>query len=688
MQQYFDDPQSQPNSAITGTLAYYFALTFASLAVAFMTLTGWLALGERVNISRRNLNKIEYFVAVFALILGIAAARTLWGLLRREQASWDWAQWVSLIGAGVGIMITSYAVLGATNATLHRDFLQSWAVVGAVLTTVSIAIYRWTTADSLYTPGRYLSIQLGASPSTGAIIGFVAIFLGFAMAADRFLLTESIANFLTRGSTRGIIAIAVTLLMISGEFDLSVGSILGVAGMTFILMLTEGFDTGIVNIPPQPVGVSITIALGFALLLGFINGLLMVATGIPSFIVTLGTLFAYRAITLVVVSEGRIIRYADYFNQDPIIYIDRWLLVAGPLLIAGAAAYAAYQALPALWQRFLHHFMNQSNNGSFGTLTAIVSALWALVITMLLGIVILWGIGAADVHRKQIDSLEGILYIVGFIVAVVAVFYASRFLSEAWGEFKDTRRLQSNLTHEELTRLSIVDRLANFVSDLLAYGYKVVGGLAGLLLSLAALILFISLLFEDRAGSMPISFFDLFNDKWTFNLEGVSRGLVSLNIPTTANFRNSIIWWVVLVVFFHIILTRTRYGNSVFAAGGNTGAARAQGINVTRIKVQGFMLTAFLAGIAAILETSRSPSVDPTEGTGWELETIAMTVVGGSLLSGGYGSVIGTMLGTLIFGMLATGLVLVSLPNRMFEGVIGVIMILAVILNNITKSRN
>jgi ABC-type xylose transport system permease subunit len=321
-----------------------------------------------------------------------------------------------------------------------------------------------------------------------------------------------------------------------------------------------------------------------------------------------------------------------------------------------------------------------------------MSGLWALIITALLAIVILWGLGAAFLHLDQVKSVEGLGFI-GLAVAIVVVFfYLSRFLGNEWQIFKQKRATLRQTSHEELANqpfyISITNGLLYFFEDLFTVGQKVLFGFIGIVLTVVAFGVCVNFLFVERDGSMAMSFFNLVNSRWAFTFEGVTHGLFSLNIPVTANFRNSIIWWVILVAFFHIILTRTRYGNAVFATGGNTQAARAQGINVTLIKVQGFMLTAFLAGLAAILETSRSPSVDPTEGTGWELETIAMTVVGGALLSGGYGSVIGTMLGTLIFGMLATGLVQVNLPNRMFEGVVGVIMIGAVILNNITKRRS
>lgn len=693
MQSYFDDPQSQANQNIIATIAYFTALTLGSIWVVVRILTGWIALGERNNISRNDINTIEWFVTIIAVLFAVVALRTLWGLLLRERASWDWAQWVSLIGAAFGIVISAYALLGSTNASQHRTFDNTEFIVGVALFILSVFIYQITTVESLYTPGRHISIQFGASPSTGAIIGFVAIFLGFAMAADSFLFTTSIANSLTRGSTRGIIAIAVTILMISGEFDLSVGSILGVAGMTFILTLTEGIDfLGPLSFGAQPVGISIVLALGFALILGLINGLLLVLTGIPSFIVTLGTLFAYRAITLVVVSEGRIIRYADYFDEDPIIHIDRWLLVAIPLLIFIAVAFIAYRILPQLWNQFINNWSIQHQNGSFGTTTAIANGLWALIITALLGIVILWGLGAALMHAEQIESIEGLGLLIVLVAVVVAFFYVNRYIGSAWQEFKQQRAMVRQISHEEMSSqpfyISIPNGIAYFLSDLFTIGERVLAGLVGIAISIAVFVVCLHFLFVERDGSLTISFFDVVNSRWSFTFAGVSRDLISLNIPVTANFRNSIIWWIILVVFFHIILTRTRYGNAVFATGGNTQAARAQGINVTSIKVQGFMLTAFLAGIAAILETSRSPSVDPTEGTGWELETIAMTVVGGALLTGGYGSVIGTMLGTLIFGMLATGLVQVNLPNRMFEGVVGVIMIAAVILNNLTKRRS
>ena len=182
---------------------------------------------------------------------------------------------------------------------------------------------------------------------------------------------------------------------------------------------------------------------------------------------------------------------------------------------------------------------------------------------------------------------------------------------------------------------------------------------------------------------VEVGYFNLFNGRVL--AIGSEGDFFHLNIPRDANVRLAILWWFIFVAFFHVILMNTRFGNSIFAAGGNQGAARAQGVNVDRVKVQNFVIVAVLTGIAAIYETARNPGVDPLKGQGWELEVIAMTVIGGALLTGGYGSVVGSLLGALIFGMLQTGLVLVGIESRLFTGTVGVIIIAAVVLNTFVR---
>jgi ribose/xylose/arabinose/galactoside ABC-type transport system permease subunit len=142
------------------------------------------------------------------------------------------------------------------------------------------------------------------------------------------------------------------------------------------------------------------------------------------------------------------------------------------------------------------------------------------------------------------------------------------------------------------------------------------------------------------------------------------------------------------VAIFWVVLGHTRYGNAVFATGGNQEAARAQGVNAQRVKVLNFVISGTLAAVGGIMEVGRFKVVEPLRGTGYELDAIAAVVIGGTLLTGGYGSVIGSVLGILIAFMLKTGTVLIGIKAEWFRGVLGIIMIAAVIINtNIRRQR-
>jgi len=600
IRRYFEENASPLGARLV--LLFMIALGVIGLLLAEQVLTGWLAMGERANISRRDINFVEWVAVAFGVIYAIAAFRTAYGWLQRERASWAWSQWVSFFTIILGFgLIMSVAIPAAFEAMTNAPSLRSAEPIrlipGFALFLCGLVAYRYVaqgTESSTenrvatgVTPTKGIQIELAKSPSAGAIIGFIFIFFGFIMATDLFLEQSSIASVLTNISSKGMMAIGITILMISGEFDLSVGSILGVTAMAFMSFMTEGIpgtDSG-----PIHELVAVGLALLVAIILGLINGLILVTTRIPSFIVTLGTLLAYRAITLVVIGGGRILRYRDYFDEFPQVVFSPWFFIVGSLIGLAILAFAAYRILPTLWRRTHALIDNHRENGNFGTTRAIVG------------------------------SLRFALIVGGFLVV------------GAW--------------------------------------------------------LILVILFHLEQNEMvTVGFFDIVNGRWEFTLNKVTQGAFEINIDRTANFRNAIIWWLFFVAFFQVILTSTRYGNAVFAVGGNEGAARAQGINVNRIKVQNFVLSALLTGVAAIYETTRNPGVDPLKGDGWELEVIAMTVIGGALLTGGYGSIFGSLLGALIFGMLQTGLVLVGVDSRLFQGTVGVIIIIAVVLN--TQVRN
>ena len=169
--------------------------------------------------------------------------------------------------------------------------------------------------------------------------------------------------------------------------------------------------------------------------------------------------------------------------------------------------------------------------------------------------------------------------------------------------------------------------------------------------------------------------------------EGGSWLLSALGGRFAGGFHTSLFWFVLIVLIFQVVLTQTRYGNGVYATGGDPGAARALGVNVARTKIINFVLSAMLAALAGIIQFSRFKSVDPLRGQEWELQAIAAAVIGGTLLTGGYGSILGTALGVMMIGMVRSGLVLAGAPAYWYRAFIGVILIAAVIINVRIRGR-
>ena len=388
-------------------------------------------------------------------------------------------------------------------------------------------------------PYDAIRTRLARSPEAGAAAGFSVIFLVFALATpDTFLSHSAISSILNSQAVPGILAIGITLLMISGEFDLSVGSILGVSSLAFLYATVNGV----------PILLAVAIGLVVGGMLGLINGLLLISTGIPSFIITLGTMLAYRAIPLTAISGGRIIRYADYSRESPVLE---------------------------------------------------VPGLVVFILTLTLFFLVLWI--ARDIWRARNQSIKSRI-----LVAAALLFVAY---------------------------------------------------------------LIIEALFHPLMP-VKIDFFYVLNGR-------IEPG----------NYRTGILWWIGLTAVFAIILSQSRFGNAVFATGGNAQAARLQGIRIDRVRVTNFVISGFLAALAGIIQVARLKSVDPLRGTGLELEVIAAVVIGGTLLTGGYGSLIGSAIGTALTGMLRTGLVLMQVPSNAFRGAIGAIMIAAVVINNFVRKE-
>lgn len=312
--------------------------------------------------------------------------------------------------------------------------------------------------------------RLSYIPEAVVLISFFLLFIFFSFSAPHFLTPIAIGNILTFGSITGIVAIGVGMLMISGEFDLSVGSNFALAGYVLALSINGG----------MPVVLAILLAILTSTGLGLLNGVIVTRTGIPSFIATLGTMLAYRGIVRAV----------------------------------GGGDFASYKGSEIPLFNYL--------NGNFTLL-----------------------------------------------------------------------------------------------------------------------------------------------NKW-FEVEA---------------FRTSLIWFMALAILFIIILMRTRFGNWIYAVGGLPGAAQAQGVNVTRVKLISFTITGLLVGIAGVLQFAHRLSVDPLRGEGMEMIAVAACAIGGIRLTGGSGTLVGALFGALLLQMLDQGLVLMGIPIQVFQASVGLIIILSVISN-------
>jgi ribose transport system permease protein len=142
-----------------------------------------------------------------------------------------------------------------------------------------------------------------------------------------------------------------------------------------------------------------------------------------------------------------------------------------------------------------------------------------------------------------------------------------------------------------------------------------------------------------------------------------------------------IIYWAVLAVALYIVSTRTTFGRQVIAVGSNERATKLSGINVTKIKRRIYVLMGMLVSLSAILQVSRIGSMDyANAGSGYEMDAISAVIVGGTSMAGGRGTIVGTLLGTLIIAVMNNLLNLLGVPPFLREAFKGVIVIGAVLL--------
>lgn len=144
---------------------------------------------------------------------------------------------------------------------------------------------------------------------------------------------------------------------------------------------------------------------------------------------------------------------------------------------------------------------------------------------------------------------------------------------------------------------------------------------------------------------------------------------------------------VAVALAIHFLLSRTRLGRYCYAIGSNVEAARYAGVRVARYQIIFYLILGALAGLAGAIEAARLVTGQPTAGEGYELRVIAAVVIGGGSLSGGQGTVVGTIIGALIMGVLANGANLLGIPSFTQQIIIGAIIILAVTFDEFQRRR-
>ncbi|UCD51056.1 MAG: ribose ABC transporter permease [Phycisphaerales bacterium] len=170
-------------------------------------------------------------------------------------------------------------------------------------------------------------------------------------------------------------------------------------------------------------------------------------------------------------------------------------------------------------------------------------------------------------------------------------------------------------------------------------------------------------------------------------ITGLGEAFVSIGSGRLLGIPNQV--WIAagIVVAVAVLLKRTRFGRYIYAVGGNEAAAQLSGVNVKRVKLMVYTIAGALSAVGGLIVTSRLNSATPIAGEGFELDSIAAVVIGGTSLSGGKGSVLGTVLGALIIGVLNSGLVIMGVDPFWQTVIKGFVILLAVVVDRLNAKE-
>ncbi|WP_413992378.1 ABC transporter permease [Labrys okinawensis] len=177
--------------------------------------------------------------------------------------------------------------------------------------------------------------------------------------------------------------------------------------------------------------------------------------------------------------------------------------------------------------------------------------------------------------------------------------------------------------------------------------------------------------------------------QWLYNLWFALGGNISrTGAQWVTGLDAKVIWWLAIAAVAYVVLSRTQAGNWIFATGDNRESARANGVPVDKVRISLFMFTAFCATIFAACQVFDTNTADAAKGNMKELEAVAIAVVGGTLMTGGFGSVIGVVFGAITFGLVANAVFFIpAIDGSYYRVFVGVVLLLAVFLNESVRKR-
>ncbi|MEM7044647.1 MAG: ABC transporter permease [Pseudomonadota bacterium] len=491
----------------------------------------------------------------------------------------------------------------------------------------------------------------------------------------------------------GIIAIGACLLMIAGEFDLSIGSMIGFAGMSMALMMKWGFSVRIpfTEIVLLDIGsvtplAAILLTLCMTLAFGFLIGNIVVRSKLPSFIVTLAFLFFIRGLTEVCYrflnrapgERSGSTQVSDLPDFKNLIDLEPYRDMFG---YAKAQAGQLAQGCLSVFQRPLNN--NLASSEQVQTFIGNTQASSKLTDEQLQAIIERAGPGN-DLSKEQIaEVVNEVCAVDPSTVSMVMDRATAKKLPDA-----DLAAIFETLPTDTVDNLrqalesrALLDatRRAAAAGQEAPSQAPAVGDLQ------------VAREFFDTIPTInPVANLfggDIFEPvfDWLYRIgfninPGGSQWVEGLYAVVG--------WWIAIALLAWFVLERTKAGNWIYSTGGNLQAARANGVPTDAVKISLFMFTAFCATIFAATQVFDTNSADAAKGNLKELEAIATAVVGGAILTGGFGSIVGVVFGAIIFGLAQNALFYIPwLDGAYYRMFLGSILLAAALLNENVRKR-